>query len=67
MEVLATLFAVIFFLLLIALYFLPSVIAVIRNHRNRIPIILVNILLGWSFVGWVVSLVWAFTDNCEKP
>ena len=50
---------------ILAIYFLPSIIAVNRNHKNRIPIILVNILLGWSFVAWVLALVWSFTANTD--
>jgi hypothetical protein len=30
-----------------------------RRHRNLLPIILVNIFLGWTFVGWIVALIWA--------
>lgn len=60
------LFGLLFVFGILAIYFLPSIIAVNRNHKNRIPIILVNILLGWSFVAWVFALVWAFTANTES-
>jgi len=43
----------------IALYVLPTIIAVARGKRNILGIVLVNILLGWTFVGWIVALVWA--------
>lgn len=67
MEVLfGAFFALVVFALLIAIYFLPTIVAVRRNHRNRTPIILVNIFLGWMFIGWVVALVWAFTSNTES-
>jgi hypothetical protein len=62
MEILFALFLII---LLVAFYFLPSVIAVQRKHRNRIPIILVNVFFGWFVVGWIAALVWAFTANQE--
>jgi hypothetical protein len=42
-------------------YFLPSVIAAIRGHHNAVAIIVLNLLLGWTLIGWVVALVWAFT------
>ncbi len=42
-------------------YLLPGAIAVLRGHHNAFAILLLNVLLGWTFVGWVVSLVWAFT------
>jgi hypothetical protein len=43
------------------LYFLPSFIA--WNKRNSGAIIALNILLGWTFVGWVVALVWSLTAD----
>jgi len=43
------------------LYFIPTVIAAIRQHHNGIPIFLVNILLGWTVVGWIVALIWSCT------
>ena len=43
--------------LLVLLYFLPSIIG--RDHRQATPILLVNLLLGWTLVGWVIALVWA--------
>jgi T4 superinfection immunity protein len=46
-------------LLLLAVHFLPSVIAFKRRHHNRIAILVLNVLLGWTFIGWVVALVWA--------
>jgi hypothetical protein len=47
----------------VALYFLPSIIA--RNKRNAGAIFALNLLLGWTFVGWIVSLVWALTVDVE--
>jgi hypothetical protein len=47
----------------LALLFLPTLVAKSRNHPNTLPIFLVNLFLGWTFIGWVVSLVWA----CTRP
>lgn len=41
--------------------FLPTCIAIDRGHPNRVPILLVNLFVGWSGIGWVVALVWACT------
>lgn len=41
----------------IAIYFAPSDIAWGKKGRNGI--IALNILLGWTFIGWVVALCWA--------
>ena len=46
----------------LAFYFIPSIVAFRRRHVNRMSIFLVNFLLGWSLVGWVIALVWAFKE-----
>lgn len=43
----------------LALYFLPSIIGFKKDQPNKVAIFLLNLFLGWSLVGWVVSLVWA--------
>ncbi|WP_419946348.1 superinfection immunity protein [Candidatus Poriferisodalis sp.] len=47
----------------IPLYFLPSIIAFKRAHRQRVAILTLNILLGWTFLGWVGSLVWSLAQD----
>lgn len=46
------------------LYLVPSVIAFRRAHHNRQAIVALNVLGGWTVVGWIVSLVWALA---RKP
>ena len=48
------------------IYVLPTIIATIRKTNNLVAIILVNLLAGWTFFGWVASLVWAIVDS-KKP
>lgn len=45
--------------LCLCVYFLPTIVAAHRRHASTIGIFILNLLLGWSLVGWVVSLVWA--------
>jgi len=45
--------------LIFAGYFLPSFIAMLRDHKNKLAILLLNIFLGWTVFGWVGSLVWS--------
>jgi len=47
------------FLFCVLMYFLPSII----GHRKQAfaGIFLVNLLLGWTIIGWVAALVWACT------
>lgn len=39
------------------IYFLPSIIAAFNHHRAMRGIFLVNLLLGWSGLGWFVVLL----------
>jgi type VI protein secretion system component VasK len=48
------------------LYFLPALIAFIRDSKSATQVTLLNLFLGWTFLGWVISLVWAFGET-EKP
>lgn len=45
----------------LAFYFAPVLIALLRGHPNMAPIMVVNFFLGWTLIGWVVALTWAFT------
>ena len=45
--------------LIFALYFLPSFIGFLRQRKNKLAIFLLNLLLGWTVLGWVGSLVWS--------
>ena len=42
-----------------ATYLLPTIVAVARKHPNKMAIILINIFLGWTFVGWLGALIWS--------
>ncbi len=47
----------------VVLYFLPSIIAYERGHASKDIILLIDFLLGWTFLGWVGCIVWALIDN----
>ncbi len=47
--------------LIFIVYFLPTLIAFLRQHKNKLAIFLLNLLLGWTILGWVGSLVWSVT------
>lgn len=54
----------------VALYLAPSIAAVDRGHPGRKAVIGLNVLVGWTGVGWLVLLVlafrpasWSFVDN----
>jgi hypothetical protein len=52
-------------LLLLAVYFLPGMVASVRHHRNRFAIGMLNLLLGWTLLGWIAAMVWACTADVE--
>jgi hypothetical protein len=41
------------------LYFIPTFIVLCNKHPNGLAIGLLNLFLGWTFVGWLVCLIWA--------
>ena len=41
------------------LYLLPSLISFLRRNKNWPAIFFLNLLLGWTGIGWVVALVWS--------
>ncbi len=45
--------------LALALYFLPTIIVIRRDHPSSDAIFFVNLLSGWTLVGWLVALVWS--------
>lgn len=43
----------------ILLYFVPSFVAGNRRHPSAGGIFVLNLFTGWTFIGWVLALVWA--------
>jgi len=43
----------------IALYFLPSIIALARHKSQTLAIFLLNLFAGWTVIGWIGALIWA--------
>lgn len=47
-------------------YMFPAIVGWEREHPNQISIALLNFFLGWTFIGWVASIVWAYSAISEK-
>lgn len=56
-------FLLIFIPLILAIYFLPVIVATFRNRKHLGKIALTNIPAGLSWIAWVALLVWAFTGK----
>ena len=52
---------VIIVLISLVVYFIPTTTAMARGHHNFAAILVLNLFLGWTFIGWVVALIWAST------
>jgi Superinfection immunity protein len=47
------------------LYFVPTLLG--RHKADVMGIFLVNLLLGWTIIGWIVALVWALSPDRHVP
>jgi len=43
----------------VAAYLLPTLVAVLRHAPDLAAVIVINILLGWCVLGWVLAMVLA--------
>ncbi|QNT78177.1 superinfection immunity protein [Entomobacter blattae] len=43
-------------------YFVPSLIAWYKKRPNLKNIFLLNLLSGWTTLGWILALIWALSD-----
>ena len=50
-------FVVVVFVVGLAIYFVPALVA--KGHPHRAAIFVVNLFMGWTLVGWVGCLAWA--------
>jgi type VI protein secretion system component VasK len=44
----------------VALYFYPAICA-LGEHPKATPIFALNLLAGWTFIGWLVAFIWALS------
>lgn len=49
--------------LLGVIYFYPALVAIVFGHRNSAAILLLNLLLGWTVIGWIIAFVWSATKS----
>jgi Superinfection immunity protein len=54
-------------LVVLGFYFLPAIIAAARHHRHCLAVFLTNLFFGWTFLGWVIALIWAVMNQREVP
>jgi hypothetical protein len=47
----------------IFVYLLPTYIASRKGHKDTGVIFVVNLLFGWTFLGYIVSFIWAVSSG----
>ena len=52
-----------YWLIGLAIYFIPTIQAINAKKKNKGAIFALNLLLGWSGIGWVIALIWALTKD----
>jgi hypothetical protein len=57
---------IIMLVLVVVIYMLPTLIAFGREHPRRQDVAVVNILLGWTLIGWVGVFLWALLTPVEE-
>jgi hypothetical protein len=58
--------SIVFFPAAIALYFYPTICAA-GEHPKATPIFALNLLAGWTLVGWIGAFIWALNKPETPP
>lgn len=51
---------------LLALYFAPTAVAFSRGHPHAASVLVINLFLGWTLIGWVVALAMSVSGFQER-
>lgn len=54
-----SIFQIIVLAAFLAAYLIPTFVALGRKKQNALAIAALNVVLGWTLVGWAGALVWA--------
>ena len=50
-------------LMVLFFYFIPAIVGYSRKKHNKGAILVLNLFLGWTGIGWVVALIWAVAND----
>lgn len=62
-EILGVFLLIITLMICLFLYMLPTLISYYNKDKNTAWIFVLNLLLGWSTIGWIVALIWAVIER----
>lgn len=58
--------ALVMFVVVVGFYVAPAIVAFLTRRQHAAVITLVNLLTGWTIIGWLAALIWACVDR-ESP
>ena len=59
-------YSLIYFMGAVLAYFLPTLIASSKSKANTGAVFALNLLLGWTIIGWIIALVWALSNSATN-
>ena len=63
--VVALIFALALICLSLYLYFLPTIIAYHYNAENKNRIFFLNLVTGWTCLGWILAFFWSLLEQYD--
>lgn len=65
-TIIVALIAVVLVIITIAVGFMPTWIALVRNHHNKGGVILTNVFLDWTIIGWIAAFIMSLTSAIRR-
>jgi len=50
-------------LIALVIFFLPTVIAFVKNRKYRWVVLFVNVVAGFTLIGWFGALIWSIAED----
>lgn len=55
-----------FLLAWFVLYWLPTIVAVARHTNSALGIAVLNLVFGWTGIGWILAMIWALGASANE-
>ncbi len=49
----------------VLMYWLPTIIGIVRKSPSVMGIAALNFFLGWTVIGWIMALVWSLAATSQ--
>ena len=47
----------------VLIYMAPAIVAFARGHLSAWAILVLDLVFGWTLIGWIIALIWSLTGN----